>query len=249
VKLLALDTATEACSAALLLDGALHTRLEILGRGHAERLLPMVDELLREAGLALTSLDGIAFGRGPGAFTGVRIAVSVAQGLALGSGLPVVPIPDLAALALQALERAARAVPPDAQRDTASGVAFDTGPGAALVCLDARMNEVYWSLARRRADGGVELVVESVGAPGTVVVAGEERLAGAGHGFAAYPQLRARFEARLVGCWPEMLPRAEEVARLAVIELRAGRASRPEEAQPLYLRNDVATRPRRPAAS
>jgi len=209
----------------------------------------MVDELLREAGLALTSLDGIAFGRGPGAFTGVRIAVSVAQGLALGSGLPVVPIPDLAALALQALERAARAVPPDAQRDTASGVAFDTGPGAALVCLDARMNEVYWSLARRRADGGIELLAESVGAPGSVVLAGDEPLVGAGHGFAAYPQLRARFQARLVDCWPQMLPRAEEIARLALIEVRAGRTLRPEAAQPLYLRNDVATRSGRPVAT
>jgi tRNA threonylcarbamoyladenosine biosynthesis protein TsaB len=265
VKLLALDTATEACSAALLIDGALRTRLEILGRGHAERLLPMVDELLREAGLPLTSLDAIAFGRGPGAFTGVRIAVSVAQGLALGTGLPVVPVSDLAALALQALERAALATRPATERNEDSGVARDVEPGmardaepggacdswagAALVCLDARMNEVYWSLARRRADGGIALPAESVGAPGSVVLAGDEALVGAGHGFAAYPQLRARFQARLVGCWPQMLPRAEEVARLALIEVRAGRTLRPEAAQPLYLRNDVATRSGRPVAS
>ena len=273
MKLLALDTATEACSAALLLDGALHTRLEILGRGHAERLLPMVDELLTEAGLVLGALDAIACGRGPGAFTGVRIAVSVAQGLALGTGLPVVPVSDLAALALQALERAALATRPATQRDVDSGAARDGGPGvardiepgmardaepggacdswagAALVCLDARMNEVYWSLARRRADRGIELLAESVGAPGSVVLAGDEPLVGAGHGFAAYPQLRARFQARLVGCWPQMLPRAEEIARLALIEVRAGRTLRPEAAQPLYLRNDVATRSGRPVAT
>ena len=235
MKLLAVDTATEACSAALLIDGELRTRFAILGRGHAERLLPMVDELLGESGLALGRLDAIAFGRGPGAFTGVRIAVSVAQGLALGSGLPVVPVSDLAALALQALERAAREAP------------AGTAPDAALACLDARMNEVYWSLARRRADGGLELLGEHVGAAGEVAVAGSEPLVGGGHGFAAYPELRARFEPRLVGCWPQMLPRAEEVARLALIELRAGRTLRPEDAQPLYLRNDVATRAGRPA--
>ena len=237
MKLLALDTATEACSAALLLDTELRTRFEVLGRGHAERLLPMVDELLNEAGLALGCLDAIAFGRGPGAFTGLRIAVSVAQGLALGSGLPVVPISDLAALALQALDRAAR--------ESAGG----TGPGAALVCLDARMSEVYWSLARRRADASLELEPERLGAAGDVAVAGDEPLVGAGHGFAAYPALRERFGQRLVACWPEMLPRAEEVARLAVFELRAGRSARPEDVQPLYLRNDVATRSGRPAGA
>ena len=234
MKLLALDTATEGCSAALLAGEELRTRFEILGRGHAERLLPMVDELLCESGLALSCLDAIAFGRGPGAFTGLRIAVSVAQGLALGSGLPVVPISDLAALALQALDRAARE-------------GAGTGAGAALVCLDARMSEVYWSVARRRADGGLRLEPERLAAPGDVTVAGDEPLVGAGHGFAAYPALRERFAPRLVACWPEMLPRAEEVARLAVIELRAGRSARPEDAQPLYLRNDVATRSGRPA--
>ena len=245
MKLLALDTATEGCSAALLIDGELRTRFEILGRGHAERLLPMVDELLGESGLALGRLDAIAFGRGPGAFTGVRIAVSIAQGLALGSGLPVVPVSDLAALALQALERAAREWA--ARARVARERPASTAPGTALACLDARMKEVYWGLGQGRTDGGLDMPKECLGAPGDVAVAGEERLVAAGHGLAAYPELRTRFAPRLIDCWPEMLPRAEEVARLAVLELRAGRALRPEQAQPLYLRNDVATRSARPA--
>jgi FMN phosphatase YigB (HAD superfamily) len=99
MKLLALDTATEACSAALSIDGEVNEIYEVIGRGHADRLLPMVDELLRKAGIAMTALDAIAFGCGPGGFTGLRIAAGTAQGLAAGIGRPVLPVSDLAALA------------------------------------------------------------------------------------------------------------------------------------------------------
>ena len=128
MKVLAIDTASASCSAALLLGEHLLQRERLLERGHAEAILPMVDELLAEAAVPLTALTAIAFGRGPGAFTGVRLAASVTQGLAFGAGVPVVPVSDLQAIAQRALdtERAIERV---------------------LVCADARMHEVYRGLS------------------------------------------------------------------------------------------------------
>src|SRR5215471_20739137 len=133
MKILALDTATEGCSAALLVDGDVRVRELELARGHAERILGLVDELLAEGGITLQALDAIAFGRGPGGFTGVRLAASVTQGLAFGAGLPVVPVSDLLAVAQRAsLVTTARHI---------------------LVCNDARMHEVYWGYFQRSAAG------------------------------------------------------------------------------------------------
>src|SRR5882757_4299132 len=123
MRVLALDTATEACSAALLTDDGHFRRFKEVGRGHAEEILGMVDAILAEAGVALNMLDGIAASVGPGAFTGIRICVSVAQGLAFGAGLRVIPVTTLEALALQAVRGGAEQV---------------------MACLDARMGEVYW---------------------------------------------------------------------------------------------------------
>ncbi len=229
MRILAVDTATEAVSVALLVDGDVLSRYEVIGRGHAERALPLVDELLAEAGVGLRSLDAIAFGRGPGAFTGVRIAVSIAQGLAFGADRPVIPVSDLAALARRALDTAAHSAP------TAT---------AALVCLDARMGEVYAGLAVERGDA-LDLLREVLAAPDAV---GVEPLApglcavGAGHGFAAHPGIAARLGDRLVAVWPELLPRAVEIARLAALEFAAGRVLAAADARPVYLRDEVATR-------
>jgi len=134
VRILAIDTATENCSAALLLGERLLHRERLLERGAAEIILPMVAELLTEADVTLSMLSAIAFGRGPGAFTGVRLAASVTQGLAFGAGLKVVPVSDLQALAQRVL-------------DDAPGI------GRVLVCNDARMQELYWGCFERTAEG------------------------------------------------------------------------------------------------
>jgi tRNA threonylcarbamoyladenosine biosynthesis protein TsaB len=231
VRILALDTATENCSAALLVNGALLEREELLGRGHAERILPMLSELLAEAGVTLGALDALAFGRGPGAFTGVRLAASVAQGLAFGAALRVVPVSDLRALAQRVLQEE-----PAVQH--------------VLVCTDARMREVYCGAFERAPDGSAAAIDEErVVAPQAVRLpeawhaADRAGLRGAGGGFAAYPQLKQALAEQLGGVREQLWPRAAEIARLAVAEVSASRTLAPEEALPVYLRNDVARPP------
>jgi tRNA threonylcarbamoyladenosine biosynthesis protein TsaB len=234
VRLLGLDSATENCSAALLIDGDLHGRAARLERGHAQQLLPMVDALLREAGLGLSALDAIAFGRGPGAFTGVRLAASVTQGLAFAAGLPVIPVSDLRALAQRLMD------PPDACE-------------RVLVCLDARMQEVYAGCFTRGADGLAQPAgAETVSPPAQVRLpadwhgeargsAGGSQLPfGVGPGFARYAALR-----QLVRGAPqaELLPRATEIVRLAVPAWTTGQILPPEQALPLYLRDNVTHAP------
>jgi tRNA threonylcarbamoyladenosine biosynthesis protein TsaB len=224
VKILALDTATENCSAALLIDGQLTARERLLERGHAENILAMIDEVLAEAGASLAGVTAIAFGRGPGSFTGVRLAASVTQGLAYGGGVPVVPVSDLAAVAQRVL-------------------ADDASAQRVLVCNDARMREVYWGcFARSAGDLATPVGDERVSDPGRVTLpagwsAGSD-LSGAGTGFSAFPQLRSALSGVLAGI-REVHPRAAEIALLAVPEIAAGRLLSPEEALPVYLRDDV----------
>jgi tRNA threonylcarbamoyladenosine biosynthesis protein TsaB len=223
VRLLAIDTATECCSAALLTDERLLTREVELARGHAERILPMIDELLAEAGTGLSGLDAIAFGRGPGSFTGVRLAAGITQGLAFGAGLGVVAVSDLGALAQRVFDG-------------------DVSVTQALVCNDARMREVYWGCFERGSDGlAVAACPERVAPPaGVQLPAAWSGVAGVGRGFAAYPQLRAIAGIAMREGWDRLLPRAAEIARLAAPELAAGRLLAPESAVPVYLRDDVA---------
>jgi tRNA threonylcarbamoyladenosine biosynthesis protein TsaB len=226
VRLLALDTATEACSAALLIEGRLLTREAELARGHAERILPMIDELLEEAGLGLRQLDAIAFGRGPGSFTGVRLAASITQGLAFGAGLGVVAISDLSALAQRGLDE-------------------DSGVTRVLVCNDARMQEVYWACFERGSDGmALASSPERVGPPASVRLPPTwTEASGLGRGFAAHPALQALAGVEVRGAWDRLLPRAAEIARLAMPQVSAGRVLDPEAAVPVYLRDDVARPP------
>lgn len=217
MKLLALDTATEQCSVALLHDGGLTERKVQTARGHAELILPMIETVLDEAGVLLRECDALAFGRGPGAFTGVRIAVAVAQGLAFGASLPVIAISNLAAVAQQAVAP---------QKNV-------------LVCMDARMNEVYWSVFETDQEGcAAPMLIERVSAPGGVDVRDMRIDIALGTGFAAHPDLRQRFAACEI--LPEALPSAREIAQLAVRELRRGNVLAARDALPVYLRDRVA---------
>jgi len=229
MRVLALDTATEACSVALLSGDELIGRFAELGRGHAQRILGMVDEVLAEAQFSLSMLDGIAASIGPGAFTGVRISVAVAQGLAFGAGLAVVPVTTLEALALQVIQGSA---------------------DRALACLDARMGEVYWGCYAADPVRGV--TAESaprVGPAHTVAPAAARRHRGIGRGFAAYPALAALPGLELDPRHAEALPNAREFARLGALRLSAGEGLDPAELKPLYLRDKVALTEAERAAS
>ena len=216
MKLLAIDTATERCSVALLVDERVIERATETPRGHADLVLPMVNEVLIEAGVTLQELDGLAYGRGPGGFTGVRIAVGVAQGLAYGAHLATVGISNLAAVAQQFVVPGAR----------------------ILVCMDARMTEVYWCRFEGTPDGLVRPTASERVDPPDAVEAGDAAVF-AGTGFGAYPQLAAGRAGNAVHA--TALPHAREIARLAAAELRAGRGEPPERAQPVYLRDQIAT--------
>jgi tRNA threonylcarbamoyladenosine biosynthesis protein TsaB len=235
LKILALDTATENCSAALWLDGALLQKEVEVQRGHAELILSMLDELLAQAGLGLSALDAIAFGRGPGSFTGVRLAASVTQGLAFGAGLPVVPISDLQAVA---------------QRGLARFPNVGAAPRQILVCNDARMHEVYWGCFQQSAEGLMKPIgPERVSKPSDVHLPDTWKgtlVDAVGRGFAAYTEeLGGNLSGQLSRVDSTLLPGASEIVSLAVSEVEGGRTVAPEQAIPTYLRDDVA----RPAAT
>ena len=229
MKLLAIDTATEACSVALLVQqpGAtaqLWVREQPPGPGHSAHILSLVQAVLEAGGVKLTEVDCLAFGRGPGGFTGVRLAASVTQGLAYGAGLVVVPVSDLLAVAQQALDRMPEAA-------------------SVLVCNDARMQEVYWTCATRGDDGlAAPAMSEQVGRPETVKLPSELKrpILGAGRGFAVSPVLDERFRGEFLRIEAELLPSAREIALLAVPAWLRGQGVTPDHAQPVYLRNDVA---------
>ena len=216
--LLALDTATEACSAALLHDGRLFHRVEVAPRMHAQLLLPMIGELLAEAGIELEQVDALVFGRGPGAFTGVRIATGMVQGLAFAAGKPVIGISNLAALA----QRAWR----------------EYGVEQVCAAIDARMDEVYWG-CYHLVDGVMTLAgAERVCAPDQVELPSELTApAGAGTGW----QYAERWAVAGERSWPQMLPDATDLISLALPAWKAGQVLDAADAQPVYLRDKGAT--------
>ena len=219
MNILALDTAGQGCSVALLAGERLIERYEAAPRRHAAALLPMAEECLAEAGRALGELDAVAFGRGPGSFTGLRIATSVAQGIAFGDGLAVVPVSNLAAGAVAAHRL--------------------HGWRRVLVAFDARMDEVYAATFQLDAhDLPVTLGEEALLAPAAVVLPAGAACCGAGSAFAAYPALAAQLGLEAVDA--AIAPRARDLLTLAVDAVRRGATVAAEEALPVYLRERVA---------
>ena len=221
MKLLAIDTTEEACSAALLVDHEVLERFELAPRRHSELILPMMDGLLADAGLRLVGLDCLAFARGPGSFTGVRIAASVAQGAAFGAGLPVVPVSSLQALA--------------------QGAYREHGAMNVLSALDARMHEVYWAGWRLDAGSTMRLLGgEAVCAPELAVAPDGDDWTGVGSGWDSY------LEVLLARCNPVpnihagTMIHAQDVASIAATLFVEGAAVPAEQALPVYLRDQVA---------
>lgn len=229
MKLLAVDTATEACSAALIIEGRVTERYQQTQREHSLLILPMIDSLMAEAGLKPSDLDCLAFGRGPGSFTGVRIATGVIQGIALGADLPVVPVSTLAALAQDFFDGKS------GKQDPA------TAADAAFTAIDARMGEIYWAVYRRGQQGYAELVgKESVVSAGQVKFP-DLRGVGLGTGWAVYRQeLMTRLEGKVCYFESDKLPRAGAIARLGSRGFEQGLAVDVDKALPVYLRDKVA---------
>ncbi|MDB5963455.1 MAG: tRNA threonylcarbamoyladenosine biosynthesis protein TsaB [Massilia sp.] len=210
--ILAIETSSELASCALLRDGVLSARESNGVRTHSQSILPMVQELLQDAGIALADCDAIAYGAGPGSFTGVRTATGIAQGLGFGAGKPVVPVVTLAAMA-QACRGA-------------------TGADEVLAVLDARMGEVYWARYRHDGAGWITLDAPALAAPAAVPPPGAATACG--NGYSAYPDAFAGVTAAAI------MPHAGAVAELAAIEFAAGRVLAAAVAQPIYLRNKIA---------
>ena len=220
MRVLALDAATEACSVALLVDAELIGRFEPTSRGHSERLLDMVDVVLAQGQITLSALDGIAASIGPGSFTGVRITVAAAQGLAFGAGLGVAAVSTLEALALQVLQGA---------------------EDRALACLDARMAEVYWGAFAWDATRGLTATTPPrVGTPHSVSLPVAAPHRGIGRGFAAYPELEALAGVTLRPGDAQALPNAREIAALGARRFALGEGTDPAGLVPQYLRDKVA---------
>ena len=219
MRILAFDTSTESCAVALF-DGARWVeRSEHVGANHSQRLLPIIRELLGESGIALRALDGVAFGAGPGSFTGLRIACGVAQGLAFGTRLPLVGVGSLEAMAEAA--------------HTAHG-------WTRVACaIDARMREVYFG-AYEREDGSWHRRVEPCVLPPAEAPLLEGRWFGAGNGFAAYAALGERLAGALADRDERTLPTAVAIGTLALPRLEAGEGVPAREAAPLYVRHRVA---------
>ena len=217
MHILALETSTEYCSVALWHDGVVQEKFELVGQKHSELLMEMLDALLREGDVELAQLDGIAFGKGPGSFTGVRIACGVVQGLALGANLPVIGVCTLEALA-EASERS-----------------------RVITALDARMGEIYHAAYRKQNGAWLAVSEPALCLPQDAPLPDGDDWFGVGSGFAAHAAaLSERYGSQLQGVDGAAVPQAAAIAALGAVQFSLGRSMDAEQALPLYLRDKVA---------
>lgn len=223
MNILALDTATDACSAAVLMGDEIIERYELAPRRHTALILPMIETVLNECGTRLPEMDALAFGRGPGSFTGVRIAASVVQGLAFAVGLPVVGVSTLAAIA--------------------HGTIIRYGVDRVAVALDARRGEVYWGCYMNSAENGVILLnAEQVCLPDEVIVPGDHGWVGAGSAWRIHNEVLQR-RLTVSQWWSECYPRASDIAVLGKLLYCRGGNFAAEQSLPVYLRDQVVNKP------
>ncbi len=221
MKLLAVETSTEACSAALYIDGVVEERFAIAPREHTKLILPMIDSLMAEAELKPQQLDALAFSRGPGSFTGVRISTGVIQGIAFGADLPVVPVSTLAAIAHHYFKF--------------------TDNDLAFTAMDARMGEIFWGVYKKNQQGYAELLGDESVTLAENIVFPEKKGVGIGSGWAVYQsQLSVCLGSFLLAVEADQLPRASAIADLGVIGFNNKQAVDVEKAMPVYLRDKVA---------
>ena len=223
MKLLAFETSSREGSVALHVDGTVRQESIATPREQTGQLLPLAARLLSSADLSPGDLDAIAFGRGPGSFTGLRIAAAAAQGLGLATGLPLLPVSSLAA--------------------TAQGLWRTHGASDTLVCVDARMGEVYWAAFRMQEGLACVVGTEQITGPEEVSSAGMACWNAAGSGFEVYADELAGLMAQAGGVFAQACPKAIDLFPLALADLAAGQGRRPEEANPAYLRSESAWKP------
>lgn len=224
MRILAIDTATEACSAALWNTGEICAHFELCPREHTQRILPVVQEILSQSGVTLAELDALAFGRGPGSFTGVRIGIGIAQGLALGAELPMIGVSTLATMAQGAFRK--------------------SGATRVLAAIDARMGEVYWAEYVRDEQGiwhgeESEAVLKPEAVKDRLMQLSGEWVT-VGTGWPAWPELAADATHLTITDGEVLLPAAEDMLPIAVYLLEQGKIVAVEKAEPKYLRNEVA---------
>ena len=221
MKLLAVETSTEACSAALYIDGVVEERFEIAPREHTKLILPMIDSLMADAELKPQQLDALAFSRGPGSFTGVRISTGVIQGIAFGADLPVVPVSTLASIAQNYFK--------------------NNKCDCVYTAMDARMGEIFWGVYQKTQRGYAELMGEEAVTLAENIVFPEKKGMGIGSGWAVYQQqLSDCLGSLLQGVEADHLPRASAIADLGVLGFENNQAVNVEMAMPVYLRDKVA---------